>query len=322
MRSREKFLLRALVVSLLVHFLVFGVWRLGQTQGWWQALTTPHWLQAVARAIARIPTKKAVFAAQPVPLMFVTVDPSLATEEPTKPKYFGAHSTVAANPKITRPSDAPEINGRQSRAFKTTDEARLAKPAQPKAPQQQPHPAVQEQKKSYQPGDLAMAKPSTANHEKDGTSEQASAQPPAQAVLPRPRTIEEALARNGLLGQKTRQDGGVNRISNDSAVDVKGTITGGYFQQLVQSVQQRWDQLLQQDPANASGKVVLNFRLHSDGTISDTKVLSNEVTDLLAFFCQQAIRDPAPYPKWPEQMRLENAGDSIELTFTFYYETY
>jgi hypothetical protein len=35
--------------------------------------------------------------------------------------------------------------------------------------------------------------------------------------------------------------------------------------------------------------------------------------------CQSAILNPAPYPRWPAQMRQTIASNSREIRFTFYY---
>ena len=47
----EKFILRALVISVLLHLLVFFTYRIGRTQGWWANMVMPHWMQVVSRAL-------------------------------------------------------------------------------------------------------------------------------------------------------------------------------------------------------------------------------------------------------------------------------
>ena len=66
--------------------------------------------------------------------------------------------------------------------------------------------------------------------------------------------------------------------------------------------------------------MVLEFRLHSDGRVSELKVLETEVGDVLALYCQKAISDPSPYAPWPNEMRRMIAKDYRLITFTFYYE--
>lgn len=335
LRSTEKLVLRALIVSLLLHFFIFGAWKLGQAQGWWQALTMPRWLQRLTQIAMPAMPKKIAVTPPPTPLMFVEVDPAAAVTEPLKPQYEGAHSTAAANPEITRPSPAPDFRGRQDKELKTTDPGHHNKVAAAPSPAPKPLPAPEQPrpvqaapKKSYTPGNLAMAQPSEKRNEKDGTAQSTSDQPqlqPQPQPLPvhhRPRTLEEAREMAGIPGEKLRAPGGVNHIDAQSALAVKGTMTGAYFDAFVTRVKVHWDQLLRDDPINANGKVVLNFKLRSNGEIIGMKMVSNEVTDLLGTLCEQAVLDPAPYDPWPQEMRLENPTDAIELQFTFYYETY
>ena len=70
------------------------------------------------------------------------------------------------------------------------------------------------------------------------------------------------------------QDGGVRRHASVSSLDVKLTGFGDYDAALVEAITQRWYDLLdsQRFALDRTGKVVLQFRLNYDGTISDMKV--------------------------------------------------
>jgi hypothetical protein len=68
-----------------------------------------------------------------------------------------------------------------------------------------------------------------------------------------------------------------------------------------------------------SGKVALYFRLHPDGKVSGMAVNENNVGELLCLLCQRAVLDPAPYAKWPPDMRRLIGENYREVTFTFYY---
>jgi hypothetical protein len=324
--STEKLLLRALVLSLLLHLTLYGTWRVGANRGWWRNITMPAWMQAVSKALTPAASKKrALDLPSQTQLTFVEVDPALATPEPPKePKFQGARNTLAANPEIKVPSDKPDIEGREKEYLKTTENVeprhQPAPPAQP-PPQAQIAAAPGAPQKSYVPGDLTMTRPSDKAQEGRSDAESA-AQGQAQPAHERPRTIAEALARNGMPGEKSRQTGGVPRVSSQSSLDVKGTPIGDYLGQMADAVQQRWDQLLKDQTADTYGKVVLQFRLHPDGKVSDIKLVRNEVSDLLETTCEQALRDPAPYQKWPREMRLLVPTDYYEITFTFYYEAY
>ena len=139
----------------------------------------------------------------------------------------------------------------------------------------------------------------------------------------KPRTIVAALANKGqteLPGRKMKQDGGVKRRLEISALDAKATPFGAYDSAFIAFVDERWRTLLyDRDYATfTSGKVVLQFRLHYDGRISDMRVAENTAGEVLALICQKAVMDPAPYPVWPSDLR-RMAGDTRSIQFTFYY---
>ncbi|HUD47468.1 MAG TPA: hypothetical protein VMR33_11590 [Candidatus Baltobacteraceae bacterium] len=319
----EKFVLRALIISLLIHFLAFFTYKIGQSQGWWANMAMPRWMQVVSRAlIPAIPNKIVAATPTPMPLMFVEVDPANAVREPPKaPKFYGANSTVAANPNITKLSTVPDIRGRQDKVLKTTEDGKLkAQPLQPTPPPRpQTTATAAAQKQTYTPGDLASARPAETARDGKPEAETAIATQP-QPVYQRPRTIAEALARNGTLGEKALQAGGVNNVQMSSSLDVKSSAIGAYDQQFVEAVKARWDQLWENRTANASGKVVLEFRLHPDGRITGMTNVQNEVSDFMENMCERAILDPEPFQPWPREMRLDIPADYRDIQFTFFYD--
>jgi outer membrane biosynthesis protein TonB len=338
--STGKFILRALAISVLLHLLFFSLWREGQAQGWWLNLTMPRWMQVVSKAMMPVPSK---IPAQEVPsqtqLTFVEVDPALATPEPPKNALFqGAKNTLAANREIKTPSAMPNIDGTQEHILKTTESAQpkpvAATPAPPPVPPPIPPPkptppqniaqlnAIQ---KTLSPGDLTTALPSDKPKEgKDKSDADAAnqAQPQPQPVLDRPRTIAEARARSGNYGAPTRLAGGVPHVGLDPSLDVRGTPLGDYLAHMVDAVDDHWHKLLEHESTDLSGKVVLRFRLHPDGSVTDVKALKNEVGDVLEAACERGVKDPAPFGNWPPEMRLEIGKDYYDITFTFFYEIY
>ncbi len=323
-RSTEKLLLRALILSLLLHGLVFGTWKMGLAQGWWSNLALPRWMQAAAKALLPVAPRKAALLTPAPPIVFVDVDPDMITQQPPKaPKFYGAENSAAANKEIKIQSEVPNIEGRQDKVMKTTENAPpKAVPLQPAPPPQpQPAPSQPAPKKSDTPGDMAMAPPVNKSKEKDGKSDaDATVQPQPPAAYERPRTLAEAKARQGTLGEPARQTGGVNNLQMKSALDVAGSPIGAYDALFVEAVRNRWYQLLGDRSPNLPGKVVVEFRMHPDGRITDLKVTLNEVSDLLSMICQQAILDPAPYAPWPKQMRLDIPADFRDVQFTFFYD--
>jgi hypothetical protein len=327
--STEKFLLRALIVSVLLHLLVVSIWREGRAQGWWRNLTMPHWMQLISKTVLpTTPKKLAADLPSQSQLTFVEVDPALATPAPPKkPMFQGAKNTLAANREIKVPSERPNIEGLQEKYLKTTENAK-PKP-QPVAPAPPPAPSVPQTtvrqnapKQSFTPGDMALARPTDKQHDGKNDAEDGDQTQPQPTPQPRPRTIAEALARSGNPGHLTRQLGGVNHISPEGSLDVKGTPAGDYMDRMRDVVQDRWWKLLESQSADVTGKVVLHFRSHPDGRITDMKMVVNEVTDLEETTCERAVMDPSPYEKWTREMRMSLPSDYYDITFTFYYENY
>jgi hypothetical protein len=107
-------------------------------------------------------------------------------------------------------------------------------------------------------------------------------------------------------------------------VDAKASPFGDYDYAFIRAVEQRWYQLLDNSQyhymMDRQGKVVLTFRLHFDGRITDLEADSNTAGEILGLLCQRAIKDPAPFARWPTEMRKAVQSDYREVKFTFYYD--
>ena len=310
----------AFAISVVIHLLCFGGYELGTQLGWWQMLHLPAWLQKtkmLASASAR--PKSTAPQAQQVPLMFVDVDPQLAsTEAPKDAKFYSNKNSVAANPDADKETNVPKVTGKQTQVVKAEDVKRspldkLQPDFKALEEQRQRKPEHAKPREPAPPGDLAMAKPDLELRKDNGTAEQS-----------RPRTIKEALRRlhrNQLVGEKMKQDGGVHRVQLKASFDAKATPFGVYDAALIEAVQSRWYDLLDNIGYDGyrRGKVTLDFRLMYDGRVTDVKILDNSVGDMLGLLCQKAVLDPAPYDRWPREMRLMVDKDYREVTFTFYY---
>ena len=270
--------------SLAAHLVAYGGYEIGKSLH----LSLPHFL---TKKIAAIP----LVQNQEPPLEFAMVQQP-STEAPKNAKYYGAQNSRAADQTHGDQNEA-QINGTQTEIVKTEDATRTdfnkLQPQQP-SPNEY-HPTVE-------PGELTLAK----------------AQEPQPQT--RPRTLQQALAQNHLLGPQMKQNGGAHEFRAPS-FDVKGSTFGAYDQAFIQAVTQRWYDLLdsQRFALDRTGKVVLRFHLHDDGRISDMTVLQNTVGELLGNVCADAIHDPAPYAVWPKEMRQTIGTTFREITFTFYY---
>jgi hypothetical protein len=305
-------------ISLALHLFCYGSYELGKRYGIWQTLHWPDWMQK-ARILALIAPqpKTPLPREQEAPLMFVDVNPhAAATEPPKNAKYYSDKNSQAANPDADRDTGNPKITGSQTDIVKAEDVPRSEfdrlRPAFPQAEREQQ--AEQPKPKSPKPvGDLAMAKPDVTLRQDSGTAERS-----------RPRTIKEALMRqnrNQLVGQKMKLDGGVSRLRLDPGFDVRATPFGVYDAAFIEAVESRWFALLDQISYDSyrHGKVMLEFHLNYDGQITDMKVVEENVGTMLSLMCEKAVRDPAPYDRWPREMRLMVDKDYREIRFTFYY---
>ena len=311
---------------MMLHFVVIGGLELGRQMGWWRHTLLPKSTAEVVDQILQNPPQQQALQEPPeTQLVFVEIDPSQASPEPPpETTYYSSQNSRASNPDTSRDLQQAKIDGTQTLVPRVMDTMSLqaapsAEPppeqAQPKdqpAPAQPPRPQPQPERETPQPktekGDLVVAK--------------ASPPPREQSPPPRPRTLAQARAQKGITqGPKMQQDGGVRRHRLDSGLDVKATPFGAYDAAFIAAVQARWYSLLDERDfvGNQSGKVVLEFRLTWDGRIADMRIADSEVTEILGWLCQRAVLDPAPYARFPPDMRRMLRNDYRDVRFTFYY---
>ncbi|MGV3772854.1 MAG: energy transducer TonB family protein [Verrucomicrobiales bacterium] len=348
--------LRALLVSLLLHFVVIAGIEAGRSLGLWKQSAIPEWMKAeLAKQNAAIDQQKESQTspdqqaqAEEPPLLFVDVDASQAEEKPPEDtKYYAVANTRAANAEKKIDSNLPNIPGTQERVPKVLDTAKpppeelkpLPKPVEtpPPAPQPKPKPAPdkseedtapepEDPKPPQQEGEtmLARAIPKSERRPDDSRPIQ-EAKPRVEMPPPkpdRPRTLAEAKQRKGLIeGKAMKQEGGAGRIAADSSVDARLTPFSSYDAALIAAVQARWDNLLDeaQMVRKQAGKVVVEFRLHKDGRVTNLNVAESEVSETLSWLCQRAVLDPNPYAPFPSDLRRMLRTDYREVRFTFYY---
>ena len=321
-------LVAGLAISLAIHLLAYGGWKVGQRYQLIPADLIPRLLQKLqAMAMPPKPAARKMQEVRVPELMFVDVSPDQFSAEPPKDaKYYGAVSTKAANPDPKLDTDTPKIDGKQDKVLKTSEPAKL----QPKPLQPTPKPEPERQdkqltdsapkpKREVLQGDLALARPTPGVKKGDEKTDPNQRETGNEGLSqrPRPRKLSEV---TGRPTDRIKQDGGVRRLSMSSSLDVKGSIIGQYDAEFIAAVEARWFQLIDQQNLRDGGKVVVNFRLHPDGRISNTSVPETTVKGLIAqLICRSAIEEPAPYKKWPAEMRRELNADFRDITFTFFY---
>jgi outer membrane biosynthesis protein TonB len=308
----NKPLLLAALISVVVHALAF--WLL-VVLALASVLFSPSKREALAEMLRTQAARARTPPDQEPQLVFVQVDPSQATPDaPKDAKYYSAQNSRAANPDADSETGVPKIDGTQQVVPKTEDTPRQkAFPLQPSPPKQTPPPEKPEDAKPAQPpGDLAMLNPAQ------------NKQPETPQIAPeRPHTLAEARL---MAGDKMKEDGGVKRSHVTASLDAIGSPFGEYDARVINAIEQHWYDLIdtRNNYSEPGGRVVVQFRLHYDGRVSDLQVIHSDVGELLSSMCVSAINDPAPYDRWPEPMyrriKVDSGLDYREVQFTFFYE--
>jgi outer membrane biosynthesis protein TonB len=335
---------RAFALSLLLHALLFLTLETGFKFGLWKAtLLFPKSAAKTEAEMARLLAARQ--QQEEPPLVFVEVDPSLATAEaPKEAKYYSALNSRAANPDTRIDTPIPKVDGKQEHVPQTQEQAKpeaqplqpapvppTAQPAEakpepqtpppPQPPQLAPAPAPEPPPEpQVRPGDLAFAKPPEKPPQTSESKRSELTEPRKPAPI-RARTLEAKRREKGVAGEKMKQQGGVKRFGLEPSFDVKATPFGAYDSAIIAAIQKRWYDLLNTRDFSAtySGKVIVEFRLNSDGRVTELKVSQNEVTEILGLLCQRAVQDPAPFAAWPPDLRRLVGKEFREVRFTFYY---
>ena len=223
-------------------------------------------------------------------------------------------------PEITKPAEKPQPQPLQPlpQPKPQNQEKQIASlnPTAENLVKQEPGDTAQRKPEPLQPGlSSDKSKPQTDSAQQIGSTEKPQG---------RPMTLAEARARQqgGIIaGEKFKQEGGVKRYALESSIDAKATPFGAYDSSVFYAIQQRWYDLLEDSrfSGDRRGKVVIEFRLHYDGRVSDLKIAESNVGELLTVLCRKAIEDPAPFEKWPADMRRMIGEDYRDVRITFYY---
>lgn len=290
----------AFVVSLAAHLLFWGTYATAKHFDLARKLNLPQWAQ---KLISPPPPPREPVVREPY--IFVDVREVQSVAEPPKNAIrYSDRNAVAANPELDQKSNQPKLDGENPDTQQTEDGSRRNRfdqlmPDPPKPVEPAP--------RKFTPNAMTVAK--------------AEIQRAQEQPRTRPRTIREAmLQKQQSPGARAKLEGGASLRANAS-YDVKATGFGAYDRAFIDAVSSRWYDLLDNMSYDGyrQGKVVLQFVLNYDGRITEMAVVSNTVTESLSLLCQKAVLDPAPFEKWPREMRLMVGEDSRRITFTFHY---
>jgi len=103
--------------------------------------------------------------------------------------------------------------------------------------------------------------------------------------------------------------------------DAKWSNYGVYLQKLIEAVQLRWDDILEEARTypTPGTRVTVKFRLDSKGRVAQVVDVGGTSTEQGKSNCVSAITSRAPYGDWTDDM-IAAFGSSTELTFVFFYQ--
>ena len=332
-------LVRAFSISIAAHLLCFTTIELGIRLGLLDQRMFPLLLLA-ERSRAKEDKDSADQKSQipelvEIPVIFVSSDAAKAAKTaPKNTPYYSTHNSEAANTEAKIDSDKPKLTGKQEEvpATRTTVarvETVLVPVPEPPAPQPvkeeaQPllrqNPTPPKPTEGPNPVNVAMVKPSETPE-----SAKNSAVLKPEAALPRPRTLAAADAQAKLTQEAMKQDGGKKKISANEAMDVAAMPFGAYDERIVVAIEANWNELIYAQKLARShiGKVVVTFRQHSDGHVSQLQTSLNDGDKIMEILCQRAIEGAAAnnaFGPWPSDMRRLLGTDSRLVKFTFRYD--
>ena len=244
----------------------------------------------------------------PPKLRFIETNPLANQAVPKTTPFTSSRNQTAAQPvpeKMPTNSPLPKSDG-------TSEQLRIAKGKPRSIDQSEAQPISQPS--------ISMAAPVKAPPP-PGPGKSAAQPSPTPAPVPvaanpdRPR----ASVPSGTYGLLLRRPVGVNRAGT-IAVDARFSNYGDYTQRMMEAIQSSWWSIIERSRFESvtRGNVIVRFRLHRDGTVTDARVLSTEVTRVMTLACKDAVMAPAPYDIWRADM-VAMFGESDTVTINFIY---
>jgi outer membrane biosynthesis protein TonB len=284
----------AVVVSLGLHVLLF--------------LALPdtfHKVVAFVRPVEVLTAPVKIDEARlPPKLRFAETNPAANQVVPKAAPFTSSRNQTAAQPvpeKMPTNSPLPKSAG-------TSEQIRLAQGKPRSIDQSEASPAVQPS--------ISMSAPVKAAPPPGPGKSAAKPTPAPVAANPeRPR----ASTPSGTYGLLLRRPVGVSRAGS-IAIDARFSNYGDYTQRMMEAIQSSWWSIIERSRFEgvSRGRVVVRFRLHRDGTVTNTEILGTEVTRVMSLACKDAVMAPAPYDIWRADM-VAMYGESDTVTINFHY---
>jgi outer membrane biosynthesis protein TonB len=286
----------AVAVSLGLHLLLL-----------WVLPDTFHKVVAFVRPVEVLTAPVKIDEARlPPKLRFIETNPLANQAVPKTTPFTSSRNQTAAQPvpeKMPTNSPLPKSDG-------TSEQLRIAQGKPRSIDQSQSAPATQPS--------ISMAAPAKATPPPGPGKAVAQPSPapvPVAANPDRPR----ASVPSGTYGLLLRRPVGVNRAGS-IAVDARFSNYGDYTQRMMEAIQSSWWSIIERSRFEgvSRGNVIVRFRLHRDGTVTDAQVLGTEVTRVMTLACKDAVMAPAPYDIWRADM-VAMYGESDTVTINFIY---
>jgi outer membrane biosynthesis protein TonB len=264
--------------------------------------------------------QKVVVLVQPVEVLTAPVK---IDEARLPPKLRFAETNPAANQAV--PKAAPFTSSRNQTAAQPVPEKKPTNSALPKSAgtseqirlaQGKPRSIDQSESAPVAQPSVSMSAPVKAAPPPGPGKSAAKPSPAPVAANPdRPR----ASTPSGTYGLLLRRPVGVSRAGS-VAIDARFSNYGDYTQRMMEAIQSSWWSIIERSRFEgvARGSVVVRFRLHRDGTVTDTQILGTEVTRVMSIACKDAVMAPAPYDIWRADM-VAMYGESDTVTINFHY---
>ncbi len=134
---------------------------------------------------------------------------------------------------------------------------------------------------------------------------------------PRPQVVRQQQVRPAILSENKIGTSNVGVIAHNALM----TTYGQYLQRMIEAVQIRWEEILENLRANPTigSSVVVKFVMNSDGNIVSVGVEQSSAPETATRACVSAITDRMPYGAWTDDMKAI-LGDKQEMVFSFHYQ--
>ena len=131
---------------------------------------------------------------------------------------------------------------------------------------------------------------------------------------PKPRPRMSNAGTSGPLGVSLA---GTN-VTGTLAIDSNFSRMGEYSQRMSEIIQAAWWAGADRSRISETGRVVIEFTLNKDGSVTGAHIVEKTTSDRAAYLCLDAIVGRAPFDEWPDDM-IQYFGDKQSGRFTFYY---